>query len=91
MLAGRLGYNADTQPWLRFMVSSMYVSLAHALGSSQAYLVKSDKDFRALLTHVHRNLRFHKSRNGGSSAHGNPAQTNDTKREHEFALSQTSD
>ena len=68
----------------------MYVSLAHALGSSRDHLVKSNKDFRALLKHVRRDLRFHKSRNGDSSAHSKPAQTNDSKREHRFALSQTS-
>ena len=90
VLARRLGYNADTHPWLRFMMSSMYVSLAHALGSSRDHLVKSNKDFRALLKHVRRDLRFHKSRNGDSSAHSKPAQTNDSKREHRFALSQTS-
>ena len=90
MLAGRLGYNADTQPWLRFMISSMYVSLAHALGSSRAHLVKSDKNFCALLKHMRSDLRFHRFRDGSSGAHGKPARTDDSKQEHGCALSQIS-
>ena len=61
VLTGRLGYNANTQPWLRFVMSSMYASSAHALGASRAHLVRSDKDFRALTKHVRKDLRFHKS------------------------------
>jgi len=90
VLAGRLGYNADTQPWLKCVMSSMYASLAHALGSSRAHLVRSDRDFRALVKHVRKDLRFHRIRDEGDDAHGKPARTSDSKREHGFALSQTS-
>ena len=61
----------------------MYVSLAHALGSSRAHLVKSNKNFCALLKHVRSDLRFHRSIDGSSGAHGKPAQTDDSKRERE--------
>ena len=90
VLAERLGYNADMQPWLRFVMSSIYASLAHALGASRAHLVRPDRDFRALIKHVRKDLRFHKIRDEDLGAHGKPAQTDDSKREHRFALSQTS-
>ena len=87
-LAGRLGHSAETQPWLRFIMISLYSSLAHALGESRAHLIISDKAFRALLKHVRKDLRFHKSDHQGH--HGKPAQHNSQKQMHGYALLQTS-
>ena len=69
-------------------MTSLYSSLAHALGESRAHLVRSDKTFRALLKHVQKDLRFHKSDNQGY--HGKPAQHTSQKRMHGYALLQTS-
>ena len=90
VLAGRLGYNAETLPWLRFVMSSMYSSLAYALGESKAHLVRTDRNFRKLTRCIKRDLRFHKTKDKDDNAHGKPAGNDVSKRTHGFSLSQTS-
>ena len=48
-LTGRLGHIGDTAPWLRFMMSHVYTSVASALRASHAHLCTSRQDFRRLL------------------------------------------
>ena len=88
VIAGRLGYNAETQPWLRFMMTSLYSSLAHALGESKSHLIRTDSSFRKLLKHVKKDLKFHKTTD--DTGHGKPAQHDSRKCLHGYALSQTS-
>ena len=48
-LTGRLGHIADTLPWLRYLMSHLYTSITHAIGTSQAHLIDTRKDFRDML------------------------------------------
>lgn len=48
-LTGQLGHISDTAPWLRFLLSQLYMSLAVALGFARAHLICTSKDFRMLL------------------------------------------
>ena len=49
ILTGRLGYIAETSPWLRFMMSCFHVSIARALKATQIHLLNTNGDFRRLL------------------------------------------
>ena len=57
-MAGRLGYISETAPWLRFMMSGIYSSMAHALGESQSHLVTNSKNFRKLLKVTKKEVKF---------------------------------
>ena len=48
-ITGRLGYIAETSPWLRFMISFFHVSIARALGAERAYLITNSREFRDML------------------------------------------
>merc|ERR1711983_507038 len=48
-LTGRLGHIGDTAPWLRFMMSHVYTSVASSLRASHTHLCTSRQDFRRLL------------------------------------------
>ena len=48
-MTGRLGYVAETSPWLRFMISFFHVSIAKALGAERVYLIANSRDFRDML------------------------------------------
>ena len=48
-ITGMLVYIAGSAPWLKFLLSHVYVSVAAALGDNTAYLIKSSKQFRQLL------------------------------------------
>ncbi len=49
ILTGRLGYIAETSPWLRFMMSHLHTSIARALKATQLHLIKTSKSFRTFL------------------------------------------
>ena len=70
------------------MTTSLYLSLAHALGESRSHLVRTDSSFRKLLKHVKKDLKFHKTTD--DTRNGKPAQHNAHKRLHGYALLQTS-
>ena len=48
-LAGQLGHIASTSPWLRYLMSHVYTSIAAALGVSRAWLISNSKDFRDMM------------------------------------------
>lgn len=48
-LVGRLGHIADTAPWLRYIMSQMYTSIAAVLKDSESHLYTTRRDFRALM------------------------------------------
>ena len=48
-LTGRLGYIAETAPWLRFMMSHLHTSIARALKANNVHLICTRRDFRLLL------------------------------------------
>ena len=48
-LTGRLGFVSDTAPWLRFLMSHLYTSIASALGLSHAHLYSTNKSFREMV------------------------------------------
>ena len=48
-LTGRLGYIAETAPWLRFMMSHLHTSIARALKANNIHLIRTRRDFRRLL------------------------------------------
>ena len=47
-MTGRLGYIAETSPWLQIMMAYMYTSITCALGDTQAYLIQTSCNFRHL-------------------------------------------
>ena len=49
MLAGRLGHISETLPWLRFLMSHVYSSMAYAPAVSQSHLICTIKEFRELI------------------------------------------
>ena len=89
-ITGRLGYVAETSPWLRFMMTSMYGSIAYALGESRAYLVKSDKNFHKLTAKVKNDLKFHTKKCMESTSYGKPAHHDTELRHYAYAISQAS-
>jgi hypothetical protein len=48
-LTGMLVYIACTVPWLRFLLSQMFSSVAAAVGDNKSYLLKTSKAFRQML------------------------------------------
>lgn len=48
-LAGKLGHVAYAAPWLRYLMSHIYCSLAMALGIARADLIRSNRAFRKAL------------------------------------------
>lgn len=67
-LTGRLGYIADTAPWLRYMMSHLYTSIAAALGESKAHLILTRKDFRDLLKKYKRLAHLELKRRAAAAA-----------------------
>ena len=49
IITGRLCYIAETSPWLKFMTSHLYTSIAHALRSNRHHLISTNAEFRAML------------------------------------------
>jgi hypothetical protein len=49
IIAGRLGYIAETSPWLKYLTSHLYSSIAHALNKNKKLLISSNAEFRAML------------------------------------------
>ena len=49
IIAGRLGYIAETSPWLKYLVSHLYSSIAHALNKNRQILLSTSAEFRAML------------------------------------------
>ena len=90
-MAGRLGYIAETAPWLRFMMSGIYASIAHALGEARSHLVTNNKNFRRLLKEVKNEAKFqHQKEQDPHSRrqYGKDTQHNKELRHHRYALSQ---
>ena len=48
-LVGRLGHIANTAPWLQFLMSHVYTSIAFALKHAEHHLVNTQRDFCTLL------------------------------------------
>ena len=46
---GMLVFISSTAPWLKFLMSHIYVSIAAAIGSNTAHLRRTNKQFRQLL------------------------------------------
>ena len=95
IITGRLGYIAETSPWLRFMMSFMHTSIARALRLMQRDLIAGNttcsRDFRAMLKAAKQQLRS--TRQGatiaapGTGARGKPAQHDAALRHSNFAAS----
>ena len=86
-MAGRLGYISETSPWLRFLMSCMYTSMAHALKASRAHLITTNRDFRNLLKLVKKNLKFPTTNAAHTSQYGKPTQHNEEQRHQAHATS----
>ena len=48
-LVGQLGHISETTPWLRFLLSHVYSSVAYALKLSKAHLLGTRKEFRLMI------------------------------------------
>ena len=48
-LVGQLGHISETTPWLRFLLSHVYSSVAYALKLSKAHLLCTRKEFRLMI------------------------------------------
>ena len=48
-LTGKITFIASTAPWVKFLLSQVYISIAAAVGDNEAYLARSNKEFRQLL------------------------------------------
>ena len=48
-VTGMLVYVAGSAPWLKFLLSHVYTSVATAVGANKAHLVRTNKQFRELL------------------------------------------
>ena len=46
ILTGKLCHISDTAPWLRFLMSQLYTSIAAALGANNAHLISTNKAYR---------------------------------------------
>ena len=44
-LAGLLGHIAQSAPWLKHLMSHLYTSISHTLGTSTSYLSSTNKQF----------------------------------------------
>jgi hypothetical protein len=52
-ITGMLVFIANTVPWVKFLLSHMYTSIAAAIGNNTAYLHRTNKQFRAMLKDSH--------------------------------------
>ena len=78
-LAGRLGFVSDTAPWLRFLMSQVYTSIAAAIGYNRAHLYTTQGSFRDMVK---------MSRRGGNARYDNlTLRFDSTAREITFAQS----
>ena len=48
-ITGMLVYIASTAPWMKFLLSHVYTSIAAAIGDNTAYLIRTNKQFRQFL------------------------------------------
>ena len=94
VMTGRLGYIAESSPWLRFMMSCMHSSIARALKVSQEHLVRTNSDFRTMLREKKKQLReaAHRTQPEGHNGEATPrhgkATQHDTEERHQrFAAS----
>ena len=49
IIAGRLGYIAETNPWLKILVSHLYTSITAAISKNKAHQIHTSADFRSML------------------------------------------
>jgi hypothetical protein len=91
-MTGRLGYIAETSPWLRFMMSCMHTSIARALGATRIHLMLNSSGFRAMLKAAKRNLKpvqgNPRDDRSTSQHRGKPSLHNKEIRRQSFASSQ---
>ena len=89
-MTGRLGYIAESSPWLRFMMSCMHSSIARALKDSQEHLVRTNSDFRRMLREKKRQVKTATHRappEGDTPRHGKATQHDAEERHQRFAAS----
>ena len=49
VLPGKLGHISETAPWLKFLMSHLYQSIAFAILGNSVQLVHTDKQYRSMI------------------------------------------
>ena len=49
VLTGKLGHISETPPWLKFLMSHLYQSIAFAILGNSAQLINTDKQYISMI------------------------------------------